>query len=70
MQEWIDVSKAQFERMVCTSYIGGSSWFKSEEFPGITFVLHGSTPVDARRSFFDNGPDYRLTLEKLAVNWY
>lgn len=64
---WVEITKDQFQRMTCTSYSGGSSWFKSDEFPSTWFVLHGSTPLDARRSFFGNGPDYRLTMERIEV---
>lgn len=63
MKNWIEVTRAQYDSMTCTSYSGGSSWFTSPEFPGAALVLHGSTPAEGRRSFFGNGSDYKLTME-------
>lgn len=64
-RQWVEIAKEQYDRMVCTSYTGGSSWFYDPQISGATFVLHGSTPVQARRSFIGNGSDYKLTMERI-----
>lgn len=64
-RQWVDVSKEQYDRMTCHAYVGGSSWFSDPLDTEAAYVLHGSTPVQARRTFIGNGPDYALTMERI-----
>ena len=54
MKTWIDFTEKQYDRCVCTSYIGGSSWFRSPEYPNNSLVAHGQTPIEIREYFLLN----------------
>lgn len=66
--KWIDINFTQYKRCTVTSYTGGSTWLRSPDFPDTWLVVHGSGPLEIRRWFINNPPDYKLTVERVNAS--
>jgi len=53
-KQYRDFTATEYATMRCTSYTGGSSWFKSD---GGYIVVGARTPVDIQRFFNSNPQD-------------